>query len=196
MLKKKIFANLFVTIMLLGILTACSGKADDDKYYGDEMTKDTLRICVDSHFADPESSVDQEYANRKYFQGLAEEIKLECGIEKIAFEILPQEGTKRETRLQRLRTEIMSGSGPDLFIMQTVTASGDGMFYKPALFNFPEKNIESGLFLPLDTYMDNNTRFTDWGAQTKAVLDAGRNEEGQLIIPLKRLHGRLLFCRI
>lgn len=45
--------------------------------------------------------------------------------------------------------------------------------------------MESGLFLPLDEYMENHTRFTEWDKQTQGVMAAGRNDEGQQIIPLK-----------
>ena len=45
--------------------------------------------------------------------------------------------------------------------------------------------MENGLFLPLDEYMENNTRFAEWDKLTKPVLDAGRNDrDGQAIIPL------------
>lgn len=47
-----------------------------------------------------------------------------------------------------------------------------------AIFNYPEKSMDVGLFLPLDEYMEKNTRFTDWDAQTQAVLRAGRRDEG------------------
>ena len=67
----------------------------------------------------------------------------------------------------------MSGTGPDVFIL----ASGD-------LIPYPEEAMENGLFLPLDTYMENSSRFTNWDDQQQTVLAAGRNEEGQQIIPL------------
>ncbi|MBP3704533.1 MAG: extracellular solute-binding protein, partial [Clostridia bacterium] len=79
--------------------------------------------------------------------------------------------------------EIMAGSGPDVFILSCVGSYSEfGM--ESALLNFPEKNMEAGLFLPLDEYMQNNTQFTDWSKQTKVILDAGRTKEGQAIIPL------------
>jgi len=52
------------------------------------------------------------------------------------------------------------------------------------LFEFPQKVMEAGMFLPLDEYMENNTRFTEWHKQTEGVMAAGRNKEGQQIIPL------------
>ena len=119
-----------------------------------------------------------------FFESLASELKAQCGIEKITFELLPQSSVERSTKLQRLRTEIMAGEGPDLFIVQTTCNSMNSDLYKDALFNYPEKSLEVGLFLPLDEYMENSSRFTDWDAQTQAVLEAGRNREGQMLIPM------------
>lgn len=44
--------------------------------------------------------------------------------------------------------------------------------------------MEMGLFLPLDEYMENNTQFTEWDKLTQSVMAAGRNENGQQIIPV------------
>lgn len=184
MLNKKIFAVLAAVVLLVSLFSGCG--SGGRMLYGDKISKDTLVICVDSWAADPARHMDQEYENKKFFTALADDIKRACGIEKVVFEILPQNGAERETRLQRLRTEIMSGEGPDLFLMQTVVPASEntGFPIKHALFKFPEKNMEAGIFLPLDEYMENNTQFTDWSRQTKVVLEAGRNDEGQQIIPL------------
>lgn len=175
MTKKKILSILLAAVLVF--LTACSGGSAE--YYGDEVDKDTLVICLDSYI-----NRDDEYRFQENLEKLLQDIKSACGIEKIAFEVIPDEGAERSTALQRLRTEIMSGEGPDVFIMRTVSGSPDGMSYTEALFKFPEKNMEAGLFMPLDSYMENNTQFTDWDNQTKTILDAGRSDEGQVIIPL------------
>ena len=180
-MKMKKWTALLLVFSLLTLLTACSNQ--NNRYYGDKPSNGTLRVCVDSWYTDPALDKDREYHSRLFFEALAQEIKSACGIEKLTFEILPCDSAERETALQRLRTEIMAGEGPDVFIMQSVTSLMDGVQHRDALFNFPEKNMESGIFLPLDEYMS-NTQFTDWNAQTKAVMDAGRNDEGQLIVPM------------
>lgn len=168
--------SVWILLFLLLTLTACRSQSGG-RYYGDAVTKDTLQICID-----PTGNLD-EYELGKRLEELGRQIKDACEIERLTFELLPREGVEREAALQRLRTEIMSGDGPDLFILHTSISVPDGST-KNALFKFPEKNMESGLFLPLDAYMENHTQFTDWDMQTKAVLDAGRNDEGQLIIPM------------
>ena len=168
-----------ILVLFLVFLPACSGKSSDN-YYGDEVNSDTLVICMDCLST---VSTADSYELEKELDQLMQEIKRACGIEKIAFEIIPGTGAERTTVLQRLRTEIMAGGGPDVFLMRTRTGSYE-FGYDDALFNFPEKNMEAGLFLPLDEYMENSTQFTDWSAQTQVILDAGQNDEGQLIVPL------------
>jgi len=178
---KKIIAILLTAVMLVLVFSGCGGQGG--VYFGDELSKESLRICVDSWRSDPVEEQRMKDAEA-FFESLASELKVQCGIEKITFELLPQSSVKRSTKLQRLRTEIMAGEGPDLFIVQTTCNSMNSDLYKDALFNYPEKSMEVGLFLPLDEYMENSSRFTDWDAQTQAVLEAGRNREGQMLIPM------------
>ncbi|MBP3704078.1 MAG: extracellular solute-binding protein [Clostridia bacterium] len=111
-----------------------------------------------------------------------------AGIKDAAIELLPTMGVEREMYLDRIRVEIMAGGGPDVFLMayhRTVINEATGQVEKTEnLFEFPENAMEIGLFLPLDDYMENHTQYTEWDKQTQAVLAAGRNEEGQQIIPL------------
>lgn len=191
-MKKKIFAVLSAALLLIGMFSGCSDGKNIYKYYGDALSRDTLRICVDSLRTDPSftniyQSKDPDKENREYFNALIEELKAVCGVEKIQFEMVPQEEASRKTKLQRLRTEIMAGSGPDVFIVQTTWGWSPDEFinhYEEAIFSYPEKSMDVGLFLPLDEYMEKNTRFTDWDAQTQAVLRAGRSDEGQVVIPM------------
>lgn len=187
-MKKKILAVIMAAILLIGTLSACGSKPEENRSFGDKVTRNTLHVCVDTSLG----LSDTDELTKRYFTKLSEEIKTACGIEKITFELVPQTGADREAALQRLRTEIMAGTGPDLFLMSTVV-NGSGLNIRDALFTFPEKNMEAGLFLPLDEYMENNTRFTDWDKQTQTVMQAGRNSEGQVIIPLTYTFQVLVF---
>ncbi|MGN0440070.1 MAG: hypothetical protein ACI4HH_04770, partial [Hominenteromicrobium mulieris] len=105
------------------------------------------------------------------------------GPENVSFEYLPREGTERETALDRVRTEIMSGGGPDMFII----ACNGGIDYMAAdveaLFRVPEKSMEAGLFLPLDDYIQ-NAQFMEWNKLNETVMAAGRTEQGQMLLPM------------
>lgn len=97
-------------------------------------------------------------------------------------ETVPIEQPERENTLTRLHTEILAGKGPDLFL-----CGGDCTFWANlntrALFPFPEKAMQSRLFLPLDDYIA-NAEYTDWDQLQPAVMEAGCTDEGQQIIPL------------
>ena len=170
----KKLAVLLLALLLL-TLPACSKKTDtDDPYlmcYGDPDAKDALHILVDFR-------VDDEI-EKTALHNFAFSLQETGGLENLVFERLPQTGAERTTRIQRLRTEIMAGSGPDVFIL-AAGGWGTGEEFIP----YPEKVMENGLFLTLDTYMENNSQFTNWDDQQQVVLAAGRTEEGQQIIPL------------
>lgn len=93
------------------------------------------------------------------------------------FEYIPSEGAARETAIDRLRTEIMSGGGPDVFIVQC------NVWSQELLFPIPEKAMELDLFLPLDEYIA-AAEYAEWDKFTEVVMDAGKNEEGQQMVPL------------
>ena len=91
--------------------------------------------------------------------------------------------TLRKTVLQRIRTEIMAGEGPDVFLMRYTPAwkfAAGGVMIEndyegtDFLFRYPEKAMETGLFLPLDEYIENNAELGEWDEIVQPVLDAGR----------------------
>jgi hypothetical protein len=102
--------------------------------------------------------------------------------EKIEVEYLPSGGIERETALQRIRTGIMSGRGPDVFLVYCTDK--DPLLAEESLFTIPEKAMELSIFMTLDEYMENNTVFAEWEKMNQTVLSAGRTDEGQQIIPL------------
>ncbi len=168
------FMILFLALLLL-FCTACGKKTDTSDpnlmCYGNPDAKDALRIVVDFR-------MDQQI-ERIALHDFAFSLQESGELENFVIERLPKTGVERMTRIQRLRTEIMAGKGPDVFILAA------GCWERGEEFiPYPEKMMENGMFLPLDSYMENNSRFTNWDDQQQTVLAAGRNEEGQQIIPL------------
>jgi len=132
-----------------------------------------LRVLVD---LDPKGLG----ANEATFDDLKWWVTAAAGIEEedCVFEWIPTKGAARDTAIDRLRTEIMSGEGPDVFIMQS-----DLVYSDNALFRMPEKAMELGFFLPLDEYIE-SAEYAEWDNFTEIVMEAGRNEEGQQLVPL------------
>lgn len=89
---------------------------------------------------------------------------------------IPSDETAAETRIKELRTEIMSGGGPDVFIL--------GNRSGPKLFENPEKAMYSDAFLPLDDYM-NAAEYMKPEEWNQVILESGRTGEGQILLPLE-----------
>lgn len=143
------------------------------------VDKDALRVCVD---VDYRGLMVDGLTPENAFYNLMNTVKSLGGPENVSFEYLPREGTERETALDRVRTEIMSGSGPDMFI---IACNGGTLYYSEneALFRVPEKAMEAGLFLPLDDYIQ-NAQFMEWDKLNETVMAAGRTEQGQMLLPM------------
>ncbi len=163
---KKTLSILLAVLVLVMLFSGCAGEPGP------------LRICVDLSFAGPiDAGIDTA------FYDIFGVLQTYEKIGEYEVEYIPAEGAERETALDRIRTEVMSGKGPDVFILSCIREDFVNA-HQEALFPSPEKAMESDLFLPLDEYIENNAAYGEWDQFTKKILDAGRNEEGQQIIPI------------
>lgn len=92
----------------------------------------------------------------------------------VTVERIPQEGTQRETAISRIRTEMASGAGPDVFFC---VCGEDG------LFQYPQALMERGGFLPLDSYIS-QAQYMEWDSLIPVLMEAGRAEQGQMLLPV------------
>lgn len=162
--------KLVVLISALLLLFFSSGCNSEDK---------PLRIVVDLE-------ITSESGGGSLLSGalidLENSLKNTAGITDYVIERIPGSGAERANALDRIRTEIMSGKGPDVFILRN--AGGEWFeMHGDLLFQMPEKAMELGYFLPLDEYI-NNAKFAEWNMFTPEVMEAGRNREGQQIVPI------------
>lgn len=157
---KKLTALLLCAIMLFMPLSGCGPKETGP-----------LRVCLDMDLVSADSS-----KAKNEFELLMEELAKKGGPEEYELEFVPTDGEERMGALTRLHTEIMSGNGPDLFIVLTG-------WQDELLFPYPEKSARNGLFLNLDKLME-KSQYTDWDQQFQTVLNAGKTEKGQFIVPL------------
>lgn len=99
----------------------------------------------------------------------------------LLIEALPADGQERDIAASRIRTEIMAGKGPDLFLCaQKISGLSAGA---DPFFKFPVQAMSNRIFLPLDGYIA-EFEYIDWDSLQPVVMEAGCNEEGQQIIPL------------
>lgn len=163
-MKRTLALALALTIALALMLPGCGGKGDGP-----------LRILLD---VDEETRYSRTGA---VVEELLEEIADQGGPADVEVEYLPRTGTKRKNAIDHLRTEIMAGSGPDLFVISEDYGGGEGE--DGPLFPFPEKSALNGLFMPLDRYID-NAEFAMWDSFNETVMEAGRTGRGQMLAPL------------
>lgn len=95
----------------------------------------------------------------------------------IELEVLPLEGAELHTRLTRLRTELLSGGGPDVFLMYAPTLPE-----RELLFQIPQIAMDK-YFMPLDELQD-SAKFMEWDAMDQKVTAAGRTDKGQMLLPM------------
>lgn len=98
-------------------------------------------------------------------------------------ELIPTEDEKRNSALGRIRTELLSGKGPDIFFFDCYPPGLHDEDSWGRLFPFVEKLMENRTFLPLDDLID-NPKYMVWDELLPCVMNAGKNEEGQLVLPL------------
>jgi len=138
---------------------------------GDEsevaQEKPVIRICIDLFSAVSDSDV----------RPLLNRITQQTSGIYWSYEQIPREEPERSNYLTRLRTEIMAGKGPDVFLCNCPSSSMLG------LFPFPKQAANSSLFLSLDQYIE-NAQFMEWEDLFSIVMDAGKNAEGQQLLPL------------
>ncbi len=93
-----------------------------------------------------------------------------------------------KTQIQQLRTEIMAGRGPDIFLLPTgefgySSDDGDEEAYFEPLFADINEAMQNKVFLPVDEYLADAKHYRPENYPA-AVMDAGKTAEGQCVFPL------------
>ena len=104
---------------------------------------------------------------------------------KVQLEVLPDQNNGYDAELTHIRTEIMSGAGPDVFLLSGFGSSFSGM-PENTLFQNPEHAMASGFFLPLDDYLK-TAQIMEWDELEPSVMKAGQYDGKQYILPLTYL---------
>ena len=169
---KRILPLLLCALLICAGFSGCGSNSPGESLSQGKNSGNSLRFCIDVAWG-------VTYAGG--IGGPAEAFLKLCekagGPQNVELEIIPPEGEEREGALQRLRTEIMSGRGPDVFLVNS-TAS----FWKDPLFPYPAQSMANRLFLALDELME-DSRFTSWEEQIPAVMDIGKQDGQQYLLP-------------
>lgn len=95
--------------------------------------------------------------------------------------VIPENKDAAEIKISELRTEIMSGSGPDIFILEGMSPTMQEK--RNVLFLNPEKMMYTEVFLPLDDLIE-QAEYMQPDTWNQKILESGQTEEGQLILPI------------
>ena len=137
-------------------------------------SQEKLVVCTDSYSYEYVKNTVERW---KYLQREGSSIEVEIVT-------IPKDDTAAEVKITEIRTEIMSGDGPDLFIIKVPLSRAVAEDRADTLlFSNPEKVMYSNIFLPLDTYLKEFTS-VDIEECNQAVLQAGQTDEGQLLFPI------------
>lgn len=179
---KKYFALLLTSILLVTSCTSCVSTAPESEDAPQpsstpvtSQTKEndtvTLSVYLEAVYTDEEAHF-PIYEKLKDFEDSHPEIHLEF--------VSPVSGASdpaaRETEINQLNTEIITGGGPDVFLMQTLRFTDDNLF--PDV----QKAMQNHSFLNLSDYADANA--FDPSSCYSGVLAAGQLDDQQYILPL------------
>lgn len=191
MLKKARVSVMIAALLLL--LSSCGGPKPPVEEVAEFDPQEPVTICFDidaytdwRHYQTEAGDINAVNLNftgaqvrESAVEQLLKEMKEQGGPENVTYEFIEGQGEDRDGALTRLRTELMSGGGPDVFVICQAEYSGNN------LFKFVEKKMEENIFMPLDAYME-QAQFMDTGKMNQAVLSGGKNSAGrQMIIPLR-----------
>lgn len=104
---------------------------------------------------------------------------------KVDLQMIPAEGSEREIVLQSLRTQIMSGDGPDVFLLPSGSVPGSmGQQEQDGLFRDVEVCMRNGNFADLSAYYDADTELNKEDLQQE-IMDAGCYDGKRYVLPIR-----------
>lgn len=100
---------------------------------------------------------------------------------KVKVRYLPEEEKDRKIEIQKIRTQIMAGQGPDVYLLDGIQENL--MEEKTPLLENPYQTMQSGALASLDTFMKTDSYWDD-STYSEIFLEAGQYHGRQYIIPL------------
>ena len=178
---RKIKSKMFYTVLsVLLLFCACSVKGNEKEIVNDISSdiQTELTVCAEESFRNSLKPV---------FDAFTGKYKI-----KISVEWVPALGSfstdksdERTSYLQRLKTQILAGDGPDVFIVST---SGTDFDILPNM----ERLMHNGVFQELDKILIENTfEFEDVNS---ILLEAGQANGTQYVLPLCFQIDGILLC--
>lgn len=114
----------------------------------------------------------------------------------VTLDILPRESSEREVALKQLRTKIMAGKGPDVFLLpscnaRTYAAKSWTISEKRTLANAveplfldPSQSMRNGIFLDISSYYDQDEALEKETLQ-QTIMEVGTVDGRRYVLPLR-----------
>ncbi|MFI3326928.1 MAG: hypothetical protein R3Y35_12270 [Clostridia bacterium] len=131
-------------------------------------TEETLTICID-------------YAMKSEMESITEYYSKSSGSTiNIEFLVLSNDDDEKELQISQIQTEIMSGFGPDLFVLYSNNPKSESQI---SLFSNMDKSIYSNIFYDMNSLIESDSDF-DLSDYNQTVISAGQTDEGFYAFPL------------
>ncbi len=157
MKKFSLFLAAVLTVTMLG---GCNGSQSSD------LNEKVIRVCVSNYLYAEVETIAQIYREKN------------PGV-KIQLEALSEE-SEDEAKIKQMKTDIMSGKGPDLFILQS---RGYEAYERNFLFPNVNKAMESGVFCNLDDFIKKDKLWENINIP-KGILKVGTYNGRQYVLPI------------
>lgn len=177
--KIKRFTSLLLCAVVIATFTGCQNDQDS-------KTSIQLTLLIESGIT-KNSTQTSDASFHKALQKIITDFSIQHHSVEFQIETLPCDTEEREPVLQRMRTEIMAGKGPDIFLLPTATISGDlnsSIAFLEPLFQDVEQSMHGGKFLDISPYYDADTKL-DKAGLNQAVMDGGCVGDARYVLPLR-----------
>lgn len=139
----------------------------------------TLRVLID------ESDYDDTLGIHSQLNKWVAQFEAEHEGVTVVLEVLPLDSKSRNPMIQQIRSELMSGNGPDVILMPNAysdrASAGSG---QNPLINDVRLAMKNGLFLDISKYYDEDIELAADELQ-QTVMDAGVLGEARYVLPLR-----------
>ncbi len=171
---KKLTAILLIFSMCLGVFSACGE---------DEIPDGPAELWVVTELTDKYGMNDQAHRMIERFNEQYPEVT-------VKLDILPTEKEERAVYLQKIRTEIMAGDGPDVYLLPTnpTVPKEDSLFgeYKlvDPLFRDVGLTMYKGIFHDISEFYDEDETLNK-EELNQSVMDGVLVDDARYVLPLR-----------
>ena len=187
---KKLISLIMCAAMLINCFGACGSVDKVDN--GPETRGASKKNSKDDETITITIACDDAVIDKRDLRDMYRLLHKEYNVE-IEYESLPNDFNsgyaEYKSAATRIRTEVMAGNGPDIFILPTWEVgqywddAGNKLEHKEPLFPDVEDAMRNRTFLPLDDYIAKSKIF-NMEDHREIIMEAGKVNGQQMVLPL------------